>query len=331
MTRGPRRPAGLGPARAALLVVLVAAVALGSVGVALAMRDDRRASPAAAPSAGADPRSPDRSVPRPRVDRFDGERAMRLAEMQLRAGPRPAGSRALARLRARLVERLPRGRVEAVRGHPGLYNVVGRLPGRRPAIVLGAHYDSGAVPPGQLGANDGAAGTAGVLEVARRLSEDRRRRGPDPRDREIRFVLFDGEEQPPGTREQDFEEVALRGSKDYAARYGREVSSLVLLDYIGNRGLRLPREGFSERRLWSRWRSAARRVGTDGLYRGEAGVEVVDDHVPFVRRGIPAIDLIDWTYPYRHTLEDTGDKLSRDALDAVGETTVEWARAERRR
>ena len=110
---------------------------------------------------------------------------------QVGYGPRPAGSVASRRLAERLRTLLPNGRFEALPG--GLRNIVGYLPGRRPAVVIGAHYDT-LDKPGFVGANDGAAPTAAVIELARQLPRWRRRGGP-----ELRFVLFDGEEAPAGT------------------------------------------------------------------------------------------------------------------------------------
>src|ERR1044072_441969 len=102
-------------------------------------------------------------------DRFDAARAWRLVEQQVDAGQRPAGSPQLRRLATELRPQLPGGQFEAIPGEPGLRNGVGVLPGRTPAIVIGAHYDTLAKPPGFVGANNGAAGTAVVIEAARAL------------------------------------------------------------------------------------------------------------------------------------------------------------------
>jgi glutaminyl-peptide cyclotransferase len=96
----------------------------------------------------------------------------------------------------------------------------------------------------------------------------------------------------------------------------------VLLDYVGNRGVRLPREGSSTSSLWTRLRAAARAVGAGRVFPAGVGEQVIDDHTPFLRAGVPAVDLIDWTYP-GHDLSDGLDKLSRASLDAVGESVVE--------
>ena len=145
------------------------------------------------------------------------------------------------------------------------------------------------------------------------------------RAREVRFVLFDGEEEPLGST--DFERDALRGSKAYARAHGGEIGQMVLLDYVANKGLRIPREGNSNRRLWARLRAASRRVGVQAAFPAGTQGAIIDDHAPFLERGIPAIDLIDFSYPHKDTTRDTVDKLSRRSLDAVGETVLELLRA----
>ena len=121
-------------------------------------------------------------------------------------------------------------------GHPGLRNVVGQLPGRKPAIAIAAHYDAKNLP-GFVGANDGAAGTAAVLELARVLRKTERPKGAPA----IRFLLFDGEEATDDDR--PFLETGLRGSKAYAKRHRGELRSLILLDFIAAKDLRHPARG----------------------------------------------------------------------------------------
>jgi glutaminyl-peptide cyclotransferase len=258
------------------------------------------------------------------VDRFDADRAWRHVAHQLTYGQRPAGSPQLRRLASTLRPLLPNGRFERLPGEPGLRNVVGTLHGRRPGIVLGAHYDTLIEPNGFVGANNGAAGTAVVIEAARALSRFPRPAGA----REVRFVLFDGEEPPAGLPEEstDFYKDGLRGSRAYLNRHPRRTSAMVLLDYVGNRGLRLPREGTSNPGLWARLRQAAGNVGAARFFPNETGTGIVDDHTPFLRAGVPAVDLIDWSYP-GHSLSDRQDKLSRVSLDAVGESVVEMTLA----
>jgi glutaminyl-peptide cyclotransferase len=208
-----------------------------------------------------------------------------------------------------------------VPGHPGLRNVVGRLPGRRPAILVAAHVDTVDTPAGMPGANDGAAGTAVVLELARALRRDR------AGGREVRFALFDGEEAP---GDRDFLRTGLRGSTAYARVHRGQVSALILLDYVGVKGIRLVREASSDPALWERLRRAARAVGVGAVFPDGFGATIYDDHTPFLRRGVPSIDLIAWPYRFMHTLQDTVDKTSPASLDAVGESVLALVRELRR-
>ena len=251
-------------------------------------------------------------VPKPTADHFDAPRAFALIRRELGYGQRPAGSPQLRRLAEVLRRELPNGHFEPVPGHPGLRNVVGTIPGGAPAIVVGAHYDSEYHPKGFVGANDSAAATAAVVELARDLRSTS--------GREVRFVLFDGEEEGPGCSNARFDKCALRGSRAYVAAHRREVGQMVLLDYIANQGVRLPREGSSDRALWARVRAAASEVGVGSVFPPRDQVRIYDDHTPFLRAGIPAVDLIDFSYRYADGLKDTIDKLSVASLDAVGET-----------
>jgi glutaminyl-peptide cyclotransferase len=264
-------------------------------------------------------------VPRANVDRFDEARAFALIREQVdRYGPRPAGSQASRALAEHLRPLLPNGRFEPVPG--GLRNVVGRLPGRLPAIVVGAHYDTAVVDPNYVGANDGAAGVAAVVEIARWFRTHRRRSGAPA----MRFVLFDGEELPPGSSDDRFLADALRGSRAYARAHRGRTREMILLDYIANRGLRLPHEDSSTPSMWQRVRTAAGRVGVKAVFPNTGQGTIYDDHTPFLRQGVPSVDLIDFSYPYAHKLSDTPDKLSPRALDAVGETIVDYLRSAQR-
>jgi hypothetical protein len=253
-----------------------------------------------------------------RVDRFDSKRAFAELRRQVEMGPRPAGSAASRRLATRLRGALPEGRFESVSG--GLRNVVGTLPGRTPAIVVAAHYDTKRLP-GFVGANDSAGGTAAVLELARALGASPRPAGA----RELRFVLFDGEETTNDRR--DFYTTGLRGSRAYARRHRGEVAALVLLDFVADKRLRIPREEGSDIELWARLRAAARRVGAAAAFPDDPVSEVIDDHTPFTRAGIPAIDLIDFEFPCWHKRCDDMSAVSERSLDASGETVLELLRS----
>jgi hypothetical protein len=250
-----------------------------------------------------------------RVDRFDRDRAFADLRYQVELGPRPAGSETSKELADWLAERLPNGRLQKLPG--GLQNVVGGIPGRGKAILVAAHYDTKDLP-GFVGANDGAGGTAAVLEIARYMERARRPADAPP----IRFVLFDGEESPDDSK--PFYEVALRGSKPYARRHAKKLQAMILLDFVAEKGgMRIPREDTSSIELWSRLRAAARKVGAQSVFPDETRSAVVDDHTPFLRRGVPAIDLIDFTFECWHKTCDDMDVVAARPLDLTGETVIQ--------
>jgi hypothetical protein len=289
-----RRPGLIAMAGAALVAGAIAVVvALAGDGDA---RDERSRAPAAAAA----------------VDRFDLERQVEL-------GPRPAGSRTSRRLAERLRRELPGGRFERIPGHPGLRNVVGRLPGAEPALVVAAHYDSKDLR-GFVGANDGAAGAAAVVEIARALQRTARPEGAPA----LRFVLFDGEEATDDRR--PFARTGLRGSKAYAKRHRGEVGSLILLDFVAAKDLEIRREASSDPVLWGELRRAARAVGAASAFPAGRGGAITDDHTPFLAQGVPAIDLIQWPYACWHKPCDDMTAVSERSLDKTGETVVQLVR-----
>lgn len=254
-------------------------------------------------------------APRPAADRFDSARAYDLLVEQVELGPRPAGSEASRRLAARLRSLVPNGRYQPVPG--GLRNVVGTVRGREKGyIVVGAHYDTKDLP-GFLGANDGASGTAVVAELARTLRRPRHT---------IKFVFFDGEESPRGTPDTAFVRRGLRGSKVAAPRF-RDARAMVLLDFVGDRDLSIPRETNSRPGLWRKLRAAARRVGAGRAFPDAEQGAIADDHLPFLAEGVPAIDLIDFSFPCWHRTCDDLNVVSERSLDAVGESVYELVRA----
>jgi glutaminyl-peptide cyclotransferase len=250
-----------------------------------------------------------------KVDRFKRDRAFADLRYQVELGPRPAGSETSKQLAEWLRERLPNGRLEPLAG--GLQNVVGSIPGRGKPILVAAHYDTKDMP-GFVGANDGAGGTAAVLEIARYMAKAKRPADAPP----IRFVLFDGEESPDDSK--DFYTSGLRGSKPYARRHAKKLQAMILLDFVAEKGgMRIPREDSSSLELWDRLRAAARKVGAKSAFPDEVAGAVLDDHTPFLRRGVPAIDLIDFTFECWHKTCDDMSAVSARALDLSGETVIQ--------
>jgi Iap family predicted aminopeptidase len=266
------------------------------------------------------------------ADRFDAERAMRDLRAQVRFGPRPAGSAANRRTTRYLARRLRDAGVEGVRIQRPHRNVVGVIPGGEPgAVVVGAHHDTKDDIPRFVGANDGASGVAVVLELARALPDEVE--GPS-----IHVALFDAEE----TRgDRPFTEDGTRGSRQYV-RYARdegkqgaapldEVEAMVLFDLVGDCDLQIPREGNSDPGLYEAFADAAAErspTGSPAPFTGEAG-GILDDHIPFRDAGIPAVDLIDFTYgpgpspgEWWHSPKDTHKRVCAESLDAVGEAAL---------
>ncbi len=265
-----------------------------------------------------------------RADLFDADRAMRDLVSQVRIGPRPAGSDASREEVRLIVRRLREAKVEGVRVQRPHANVLGTIPGEEDgAVVVGAHHDTKDQIPGFVGANDGASGVALVLELARSLP----RPSPGPA---IHLALFDAEE---ARGKRPFQLDGARGSRQYVAyaeEGGRQgspplerVRAMVLFDLVGDCDLQIPREANSDPVLHARFAEAAQEAfGEPGPFSGET-TPVFDDHIPFLEAGVPAVDLIDYSFgpgpppgAYWHTSEDTLDKVCPESLDAVGEAAA---------
>jgi hypothetical protein len=258
---------------------------------------------------------PESTVQR-KVDRFDGDRAWKTLEYQVNLGPRPAGSAKSKELAAYIKGHLPDSHVEPLPG--GLQNVVGKIKGKGKPIVLAAHYDTKDLPD-FVGANDGAGGTAQMLEIARVLQKLKRPKTASP----IWFVAFDGEE---ATDDADFYGTGLRGSKPFAAKYAKRIKELVLLDFVANKSLAIPYEQSSDASMWADLREAAERVGSDSAFPDTRQGVVEDDHTPFLKRKVPSIDLIDFNFPCWHKPCDDLTAVSEASLDKSGEAVLEFLR-----
>jgi Zn-dependent M28 family amino/carboxypeptidase len=254
---------------------------------------------------------------------FDAERAFADLRAQVELGPRPSGSAANRRQSRILARRLRGAGVEDVRVQTPLRNVVGTIPGSgEGTIVVGAHHDTKDLE-GFVGANDGASGVAVALELARTVP----RPLPGP---SVAIALFDGEE---ARGDRPFAEDGTRGSRQYVAyaAEGRqssppleEIEAMVLFDLVGDCDLQIPLEANSDPELYAMFSEAA----GGAPFEGETAA-VADDHVPFLERGIPAVDLIDFSFgpgespgAFWHTDEDDLDKVCPESLDAVGEAAL---------
>jgi hypothetical protein len=259
------------------------------------------------------------------MDSFSGEIALKHVEQQLEFGPRYPGTSGHESIQEWLVEELTQLEWVVERqtfDYMGaqLVNIIACHPenvGSAP-IILGAHYDtrrfanrdqhdpSVAVP----GANDGASGVAVLLELARVFTKS------SPTD--LMIVFFDAEDQ--GRIEEWDWDV---GSRYFVEHLDQEPRAVVIVDMVGDKDLRLPFERSSDPELVASIWATAERLGYQEFV-GEPGSSIIDDHIPFIQRGIPAILVIDFTYPYWHTAADQIDKVSAGSLHKVGTTLEAW-------
>ena len=272
------------------------------------------------------------SCSRGQIPSFDQDRAFVYLKKQCEFGPRNPGSEGHRRCLEFLVEELQRT-ADSVVKQPFFFtnyrnkqtstlnNVIASFGRHGERILLCAHWDTrpwADQDPDStnrdkpiLGANDGASGVAVLLEIAQVLKQH-----PPPRGVDI--VLFDGEDA--GLQGQD--ETWCQGSRYFAQN--KQVSYQprwgILLDFVGDKDLHFPIEGNSQKyapdlvdRVWSK----AEALGLSAFDRS-VGYDIIDDHLSLLDVGIPTIDIIDFDYPYYHTLQDTEDKCSPQSLGIVG-------------
>jgi len=270
--------------------------------------------------------------PRP----FDGQAAYRAVETQVAFGPRIPGTPGHAREAAWLDSLLrPLAdtlvvqawvHVTASGDSLPLRNFVARFnPGASERILLMAHWDTRPISDGPNsrdsaaavpGANDGGSGTAVLLGVAAALHTARPSVGVD-------LLFVDGEDYGVFAAEAD----VLIGSKYYAANLPAGPLPLyaVLFDMVGDRDLQIYEEGNSllgapevVNLVWE----VARKAGYGNVFRPTPKPTLTDDHISLQARGIRAIDVVDFDYPYWHTKDDTPDKVSAQSLQVVGDVAL---------
>lgn len=197
--------------------------------------------------------------------------------------------------------------------------------GKSKRVLLGAHWDTRPIADNDpdsanwrtpiLGANDGASGVAVLLEIARALSAQSPPVGVD-------IVFFDGEDL--GRPGHD-DEWSI-GARHYASILKRKYEWVIIVDMVGDKDLTIYREGYSyqyarefQDRIWN----AAAALSDTVTFRPEIEFDIMDDHVPFLMKGMPAVDIIDLRYPYWHTIGDTVDKCAPESLARVGRVILQ--------
>ncbi len=258
---------------------------------------------------------------------FDGQRAYQHVLRQVEMGPRTPGSPAHTEVieyilstleglgwQAQVVEDVYAGQV--------VKNIYAIRPGQSPIILFAAHYDSRFFADNDpdpanhslpvTGANDGASGVAVLLELARVLPAEGQPVG----------LLFTDAEDNGNIPGWDW----ILGANAFARSMTFEPEAVVILDMIGDADLNIYQEHFSDDALTASIWAQAAALGYEQYFIPETRFSIIDDHIPFLNRGLRAITVIDFDYPYWHTVEDTADKVSPDSLQIVGHTMLEWVR-----
>jgi Zn-dependent M28 family amino/carboxypeptidase len=212
-------------------------------------------------------------------------------------------------------------------GPVNMRNFIVRFPGKKDGvIVLATHYETN-YPLRNInfvGANDGAATTGLLLAIADQL------RGKQLDGYSVWLVFFDGEEAIQKWSASD----STYGSRHLAAKWGgngtlARIKAFLLADMIGDKDLDIQRETRSADWLVALVRQAAKKFGYERyFFQNEEPVD--DDHLAFVSRGVPSIDIIDLDYgpdnSYHHTAQDTMDKVSARSLAIDGDVFMETIR-----
>lgn len=265
---------------------------------------------------------------------FSGVNALKYTADSVNFGPRPTGSPAIQKLQAYILANLKQCRCEVSEdrftaqtpaGPVAANNIIARFPGASGrAIAITGHYDTKVFHDFRfVGANDAGSSTGFLLELARVLAGK-------PRKDDIYLVWFDAEEAVGEWSPTD----GIYGSRHLAAKWtadgtARRLKALINIDMIGDKDLEILKESFSSTALTRLVWQVAADLGYARFFPNRA-IAIEDDHAPFVRAGVPALNLIDFNYgpdhSWWHTKEDTMDKLSASSLQIVGEVILETIR-----
>jgi glutaminyl-peptide cyclotransferase len=265
---------------------------------------------------------------------FTGASAFEFTRKAVAFGPRPPNSEANAKQRAWIIATAKSfgAQIEEDRftastplGPMPMVNVIAKFPGTsRRIIAITGHCDTKMMPGANfVGANDGGASTGLLLELARALSGR-------PRKDDVWLVWFDGEEAIGQWSDTD----GLHGSRHLAQKWSRDntlgrIQALINVDMIGDKNLGILRESNSNPKVRQIVWESAQSLGY-GRYFLSVDAPIEDDHMPFVRLGVPAVDLIDFDYgpghSWWHTPQDTLDKLSPNSLEVTGRTVMDAIR-----
>ena len=260
---------------------------------------------------------------------FDGQRAYQDVLAQVTLGARTPGSVAHARTVAYIQQELEKAgwkvQIQTTEWDGfSVQNITASRSEVTPRIVVGAHYDSRLLAdqdpgPGRSspvpGANDGASGVSVLLELARTLPSD---------SVPVWLVFFDAEDNG-GLENRQW----IMGSRAFVAALMEKPQAVIIVDMVGDADLNLFIERNSDAALTAEIWAQAAALGYEKFFIATPKYDMIDDHTPFLEAGIPAVDIIDFDYPYWHTSADTADKVSAKSLQAVGETMWAWIESQK--
>jgi Zn-dependent M28 family amino/carboxypeptidase len=269
---------------------------------------------------------------------FDGERSMQYVKDIVKFGPRSVGSANHKKVEEYLASRLSGDQVEddnftadTPAGKFPVHNIIAKYPGTKDGIiVVASHYDTNYPlrDTSYVGANDGASSSGLLLELANQL------RGKKREGYSVWLVWDDAEEAMKPETEMPFMDDSLYGITHLAEKWQadgtlKKIKAFLLADMIGDADLNVDRDANSTPWLEDVVYEAATRLGYQSHFFGRKN-QVDDDHLPFIKRGVPCADLIDFMYGYNnvfwHTPQDTVDKLSPKSLQIVGSVVLETLR-----
>lgn len=269
------------------------------------------------------------------LPRFDGARALDYTRQFVNtSGPRWIGSPGHARAEAFIKAQFRHDHLvedtfttSTPVGPMTMHNFIVKFPGKKNGIiVLMSHYDTN-YPLRHIhyvGANDGGSTTGLLIEMANYL------RGKPNNGYSVWLVFTDGEEAIKHWTDAD----SVYGAKHLAARWAadgtlKRIKALLLVDMIGDKDLNILRDLNSTPWLENLVYKAASKYGWQSFF-FQTQSYVGDDHIPFVHRGVPCADLIDFDYGYDnaywHTAQDTLDKLGAQSFTITGDTLLETIR-----
>ena len=256
---------------------------------------------------------------------FNGNNAFNYVQKQIEFGPRIPGSSNSDVLKKFIAKELEFSGwlidyQNFIYDQQILTNIIAKSSNNPPKIIIGTHYDTRAFSDNESsiflrktpvpGANDGASGTAVLLELSKTIKRE---------DFDIWLLFFDAEDQ--GNIDSWDWSV---GAQYFVNQLKFSPDSVIIIDMIGDANLNIYKEKSSTSSLVEAIWQEADKLGYETHFIQNNKYTIIDDHLPFIEKGIPACLIIDFDYPYWHTTDDTLDKISATSLEIIGNVLMSW-------